>query len=56
VIQQELRKAVRAIEEQAVDMALQMAEKRVQEKLDPSTHNALIDGFVGDLKSIKSVA
>jgi len=56
VIQQELRKAVLAIEEQAVDMALQMAEKRVQEKLDPSTHNALIDGFVGDLKSIKSVA
>lgn len=56
VIQQELRKAVRAIEEQAVDMALEMAEKRVQEKLDPSTHNALVDGFVGDLKSMKSVA
>jgi F-type H+-transporting ATPase subunit b len=58
VIQQELRKAVRAIEEQAVDMAIKMAEKRVQEKLDPATHNALIDGFVGDLKSMnmKSVA
>ena len=56
VIQQELRKAVRAIEEQAVDMALNLAETRVKEKLDGKAQHALVDGFVNDLKSLKSVA
>lgn len=56
IIQQELRKAVRAIEEQAVDMALGMAEQRMKEKLDASAQNALVDGFVNDLKTMKSVA
>jgi F-type H+-transporting ATPase subunit b len=56
VIQQELRKAVRAIEEQAVDMALGMAEQRMKEKLNTTAQNALVDGFVNDLKTMKSVA
>lgn len=56
VIQQELRKAVRAIEEQAVDTAISMAEKRIKDKLDASTHNTLIDGFVSDIKSLNTVA
>lgn len=56
VIQQELRKAVRAIETQAVDMALGLAEQRMKEKLDAPKQNALVDNFVNDLKTLKSVA
>jgi len=49
VIQQEVRKAVAAIEAQAVDLALGMAQKRLEEKVTDGTQNVLVDNYVHDL-------
>ena len=53
VIQQEVRKAVAAIEEQAVDLAVGMAEKSLRQRLDERSQNELVDRYVGDLKSME---
>lgn len=53
VIQQEVRKAVAALEAQAVDLALGMAEKSLRTKLDERSQNVLVDRYVGDLKSME---
>jgi F-type H+-transporting ATPase subunit b len=53
VIQQEVRKAVASIEQQAVDLAVDMARKSLDEKLDPRTQNVLVDQYVDDLKSLE---
>lgn len=54
VIAQEVRKAKAAIEQQAVDLAVDMARKSLQAKLDAPTQNALVDGYVAELKSMEA--
>lgn len=54
VIQQEVRKAVAAIEREAVDIAVNMARTSLQSKLDERAQNSLVDTYVSDLKSMES--
>ena len=54
VIQQDVRKAVAAIELQAVDLAVQMAENTLKTRLDDRTQNLLVDQYVGDMKSLEA--
>ena len=53
VIQQEVRKAVAALEQEAVELAVQMARESLQTKVNDRTQNALVDSFVTDLKSLE---
>lgn len=53
VIQQEVRKAVAAIERQAVELAVDMARTTLQGRLDERTQNSLVDAYVEDLKSME---
>lgn len=48
-IEEERNKAVAEIKGQAVSLALQVAEKLLEEKLDPAKHQALAEKFVADL-------
>lgn len=52
-IQQEVRKATAAIEQQAVDLAVDMARRSLQTKLDAQMQNVLVDTYVSDLKSME---
>lgn len=53
VIDQEVRKAVASIEEQAVDLAVNMARDSLQKKVDARTQNVLVDQYVDDLKTME---
>lgn len=53
IIQQETRKAISALERQAVQLAVDMAEEAMKAKLNPLTHNALVDQYVNDLKAME---
>lgn len=48
-IQQDVKKAVADIEQQAVDLAVEMAHKLAQEKLDSAARNRLVDRYVAEL-------
>ncbi len=48
-IQQDVKKAVADIEQQAVDLAVEMAHKLAQEKLDAAGRNRLVDRYVAEL-------
>ena len=48
-IDQEVRKAVADLEEQAVEMAVELARKMADGELDTSRQHALIDEYVSDL-------
>jgi F-type H+-transporting ATPase subunit b len=48
-IEEDRNKAVAEIKGQAVTLALQVAEKLLEEKLDPAKHQALAEKFVADL-------
>ena len=48
-IEQETRKAVAALERQAVDMAVEMAQRMARERLDDNQQRVLVDRFVVDL-------
>ena len=52
VIQQETRKAVASIEQQAVDLALGVARTQLSSKIDESAQNTLVDQYVADLKEM----
>lgn len=49
MIQQDVKKAVAEIEQQAVDLAVEMAHKLAQEKLDTTSRNRLVDNYVAEL-------
>jgi len=53
IIQQETRKAVAALERQAVDLAVNMARRSLEQKIDERTQNTLVDGYVSDLKAME---
>lgn len=53
LINQEVRKAVHAIERQAVDLAVDMARKSLESKIDDRMQNTLVDGYVTELKSVE---
>lgn len=53
IIQQETRKAVAALERQAVDLAVNMARKSLEQKIDERMQNTLVDSYVSDLKSME---
>lgn len=48
-IDQEVRKAVASLEEEAVELALEMARKMAREQLGPDEHDQLIERYVDDL-------
>ncbi len=48
-IKQDVKKAVADIEQQAVNLAVEMAHKLAQEKLDTAARNRLVDRYVADL-------
>lgn len=54
VIEQEVRKAVATLEREAVDLAVDMARKSLESKIDERTQNGLVDGYVNDLKSMEA--
>lgn len=49
-IEQEVKKAVATLQEQAVEMALSEARKKAQERLDQSAQDKLFDDYLGQLK------
>lgn len=51
-IEQETRKAVAELEQQAVDLAVDMAEDLVKEKLDDERHDALIERYVSEISDV----
>lgn len=53
LIKQEVRKAVAAIERQAVDLAVDMAREALESKVDDRVQSSLVDGYVSDLKSME---
>ena len=50
-IEDEKNKAVAELKAQAVSLAIQVAEKLLEEKLDDAKHKALAEKFVADLGS-----
>ena len=48
-IEQEKKKAIANIEEDAVEMAVEIARKQARDELDQSTHHTLIESFVSNL-------
>jgi len=48
-IDQEVRKAVASLEEEAVDLAVEMASEMAREQLDAEDHDRLIESYVDDL-------
>lgn len=53
VIKQEVRKAVASIEQQAVDMAVELARASLESKVDGRAQNALVSQYVDDLKQME---
>lgn len=54
IIQQEMRRAVSAIEEQAVDLAITLAEKQLVEKVDDNAQSRIVASYVSDLNEMDS--
>lgn len=54
ILQQEVRRAVATIEQQAVDQALEMATTTVRERMDEKKQNVLVDRYVQELKSMQA--
>ncbi len=54
IIQQEMRRAVSAIEEQAVDLAISLAEKQLTEKVDDNAQSRIVASYVSDLNEMDS--
>lgn len=50
VIAQEVRRAVAAIEQQAVDLAVDMARQAITAKVDDGVQSTLVDRYVDELK------
>ncbi|MBA2664343.1 MAG: F0F1 ATP synthase subunit B [Bradymonadaceae bacterium] len=48
-IKQDVKKAVANLERQAVDLAVEMAHRMANEKLDAAGRNRLVDGYVAEL-------
>jgi F-type H+-transporting ATPase subunit b len=55
-IEEEKNKAVSELKAQAVSLAIQVAEKLIDEKLDDAKHKALAEKFVTDLSSKRPTA
>jgi len=53
-IEQETRKAVAELERRAVDLAVDMAEDVLSERLDDDQQDALLDRYVGELSEVGS--
>ena len=56
VIQQEMRRAIAALEEQAVDLAITLAEKQLVSKVDDGVQSQIVDAYVADLNQMDSNA
>ena len=56
IIQQEMRKAVSAIETQAVDLAISLAEKQLKARVDDRMQNGIVDSYLKDLNAMESSA
>lgn len=56
VIKQEVRRAVQSIEQEAIDLALGLAENMVKEKVDDKVQTELVDGYLNDIKSLDKAA
>ena len=56
VIQQEMRRAVAAIQEQSVDLAMAMAEKQLIEKVDGAAQGRIVTNYVNDLNQMDPAA
>jgi F-type H+-transporting ATPase subunit b len=55
-IAQEVKKAVAMLEQQAVDLAVEMAHRMAQEKIDRTTQSQLVAGYVKDLETQKRIS
>ena len=55
-IEEEKNKAVAELKAQAVSLAIQVAEKLIEEKLDDAKHKALAEKFVADLGTKRPTA
>lgn len=55
-IEEEKNKAVAELKAQAVSLAIQVAEKLIEEKLDDAKHKALAEKFVADLSAKRPTA
>ncbi len=55
-IEEEKNKAVAELKAQAVSLAIQVAEKLIDEKLDDAKHKALAEKFVNDLSAKRPTA
>lgn len=53
-IEQEVKKAVATLEQQAVDLAVDLAEEMTRERLDRSQQSALVDDYVSDLDKMEA--
>ena len=53
VIKQEVRRAVASIEQQAVDLAVDVARKSLEKKVDGRVQNELVSQYVDDLKTME---
>ena len=53
-IDQEVKKAVAMLEEQAVDLAVGLAREKAVKRLDAAAQDRLFDGFIADLGEEKS--
>lgn len=56
VIQQEMRRAVSALEEQTVDLAIQIAKERLTSKVDDAMQGKIVEAYVADLNQMDSTA
>ena len=56
MIKQETRRAVAAIEQQAVDLAIQLATEQVEGKVDAGTQGKMVDAYVADLNKMDGAA
>lgn len=56
VIQQEMRRAIHAIEQQAIDLAMDLAQKQVTAKVNDQVQGQLVDQYLTDLKSMNKAA
>lgn len=51
-IDQEVKKAIAAIEQKAVDEALRMAQTSIESRLNGGEQNALVDAYISDLEQL----
>lgn len=53
-IEQDVKKAVAQIEQQAVNLAIELAQNLVAERMDNASQNQLVDHYVNELKAVES--